>query len=45
MTAVATGGVSQAGVVKRRHLDDVDQFHPLHQQLGDAVAAVHHVSE
>ena len=42
MTTVATGCFGQPGLVERRHLDQLDQFDPLHQQLGDPVAAVHH---
>jgi len=42
VTTVATGCVGQPGLVERRDLDQVDQFDPLHQQLGNPVAAVHH---
>lgn len=42
MTAVATGCFGQPGLVERRHLDQLDQLDPLHQQLGNPVAAVHH---
>jgi len=42
MTTVATGRFGQPGHVERRHLNQLDQFDPLHQQLGDAVAAVDH---
>ncbi len=41
VAAVATGSVGQAGLVERRHLDQFGQFDPLHQQLGDPVAAMH----
>lgn len=41
MTTVAAGCFGQPGLVERRHLDQLDQFDPLHQQLGDAIAAVH----
>lgn len=42
MTAFATGCFGQSGLVEGRHLDQLDQLDPLHQQLGDPVAAVHH---
>jgi len=42
VTAVATGCFGQPGLVERRHLDELDQLDPLHQQLGDAIAPVHH---
>ena len=42
MTTIATGCFGQPGLVERRHLDQLDQLDPLHQQLGDPVAAVHH---
>jgi len=42
VTTVATGRFRQPGIVKRRHLDQLHQFDSLHEQLGDAVAAVHH---
>jgi len=42
VTTVATGRFRQPGLVKRRHLNQLHQFDSLHQQLGDAVAAVHH---
>jgi len=42
VTTIATGCFGQPGLVERRHLDQLDQFDPLHQQLGDPVAAVHH---
>lgn len=42
MTTIATGGFGQPGLVERRHLDQLHQFDSLHQQLGDAIAAVHH---
>lgn len=42
MTTVATGRVGQPGLVERRDLDQLHQLDPLHQQLGDAVAAMHH---
>lgn len=42
MTTIATGCFGQPGLVERRNLDQLDQLDPLHQQLGDAVAAVHH---
>ena len=41
MTTVATGCFGQPGLVERRHLNQLHQFDPLHQQLGDAIAAVH----
>ena len=41
MATVATGCVGQTGLVERRHLDQLGQLDPLHQQLGDPVAAVH----
>ncbi len=41
MAAIATGGFGQAGLVERRHLDQLGQLDPLHKQLGDPVAAVH----
>lgn len=42
MTTVATGCFGQPGLVERRHLDQLHQLDPLHQQLGDPVATVHH---
>ena len=42
MTTVATGRFGQPCLVERRHLNQLHQFNPLHQQLGDAVAPVHH---
>lgn len=42
MTTVATGRLGQPSLVERRHLDQLHQLDPLHQQLGDAVAAMHH---
>ena len=42
MTTIATGCFAQPGRVERRHLNQVHQFDPLHQQLGNAVAAVNH---
>jgi len=42
VTTLATGCFGQPGLVERRHLDQLDQLDPLHQQLGYAVAAVHH---
>lgn len=42
MATVAAGCFGQPGLVERRHLDQLHQFDSLHQQLGDAVAAVHH---
>lgn len=42
MTAVAAGGLGQPGLVERRDLDQFHQLDPLHQQLGDPVAAVDH---
>ena len=41
MAAVATGGVRQAGLVERSHLDQLGQFDSLNQQLGDPIAAMH----
>src|SRR5882762_10681084 len=35
-----TGCVGQAGLVERRHLDQLGQLDPLHQQLGDPVSAM-----
>lgn len=42
MAPIATGSVSQPGFVERRHLDQLGEFDPLHQQLGDAVTAADH---
>ena len=42
MTTIATGRFAQPGRVERRHLNQLHQFDPLHQQLGYAVAAVNH---
>lgn len=42
MATIATGGFGQARLVERRHLDQLDQLDLLHEQLGDAVAAMHH---
>lgn len=42
MTTVATGRFGQPCLVERRHLDQLYQLDALHQQLGDAVAAMHH---
>lgn len=42
MTAIATGCFAQPGLVERRHLDQLHQLDALHQQLRDAVTAVHH---
>ncbi len=42
MASVATGCFRQPGLVERRDLNQLDQLDPLNQQLGDAVAAVHH---
>lgn len=42
MATVATGCLGQPGLVERRNLNQLYQFDPLHQQLGDAIAAVHH---
>lgn len=42
MAAVATGGVSQARLVERGHLDQLGQFYPLYQQLGNPVTALDH---
>ena len=42
MTSVATGCFGQPGLVERRDLDQLNQLDPLHQQLGDAVATLHH---
>ena len=42
MAALATGGVSQSGLVERGHLDQLGQFDPLDQKLRDAVAATQH---
>ena len=41
MTTVATGCLGQPGLVERRDLDQLDQLDPLHQQLRDAVTAMH----
>ncbi len=41
MAAVATGCFSQPRLVERRDLDQLDQLDPLHQQLRDAVTAMH----
>jgi len=41
VTTVATGCFGQPGLVERRHLDQLDQLDPLHEQLGDAIATVH----
>lgn len=41
MATVAAGCPGQPGLVERRDLDKLDQLHPLHQQLGDAVTAMH----
>src|SRR6201989_158155 len=38
VATVATGCVGQAGLVERRHLDQLRQLDPLHQQLGDPVS-------
>lgn len=40
MAAAATGGICQPSLVERRHLDKVDQFDALHQQLGNPVTAL-----
>lgn len=42
MATVATGCFGQPRIVERRDFDQVDQLDPLHQQLSDAVAAMHH---
>lgn len=42
MTAIATGCLCQSGLVERRDLDQLDQLDPLHQQLGNTVASMHH---
>jgi len=42
VTTVATGCLAQPGLVERRNLDQLNQLDPLHQQLGDAVATLHH---
>ena len=42
MATVATGCFGQPGLVERRDLSQLNQLDPLHQQLGDAVTAVHH---
>lgn len=42
MATVATGCFGQPGLVERRDLDQLDQLDPLHQQLGDPIATVHH---
>ena len=41
MTAVAAGCLGQPGFVEGRNLNQLDQLDPLHQQLGNPVAAVH----
>ena len=41
MATVATGSVGQTGLVERRHLDELGQLDPLHQQLGDPVPTMH----
>ena len=41
MTAVAAGRLGQPGLVEGRDLDQFEQLDPLHQQLGNPVAAVH----
>src|ERR1700742_4226087 len=41
VTTVATGCFGQSGLVEGRDLQQLDQLDPLHQQLGDAVAAMH----
>src|SRR6478672_5930532 len=41
VATVATGCVGQAGLVERRHLDQLGQLDPLHKQLGDPVSPVH----
>lgn len=42
MTAQATGGVGQAGLIERGHLDQFWKFDPLDQQLRDPIAAPNH---
>ncbi|SOJ54562.1 hypothetical protein MSIMFB_02052 [Mycobacterium simulans] len=42
MTTVATGCLRQSGLVERRDFNQLNQLDPLHQQLGDTVAAMHH---
>jgi len=42
VAAVATGCLGEPSLVERRHLDQLYQFDPLHQQLGDPITAVHH---
>lgn len=42
MATFATGCLGQPGFVERRDLNQIDQLDPLHQQLGDAVASMHH---
>jgi hypothetical protein len=41
VATLATGSIGQPGLVERRHFDHVNQLDTLHQQLGDAVAAMH----
>src|SRR6478736_5491725 len=41
VATVATGSVCQAGLVERRHLDQLGQLYALHQKLGDPVSAMH----
>src|SRR5262249_13770637 len=41
VATVATGCVGQAGLVERRHLDQLGQLDPLHKQLRDPVSAMH----
>jgi len=40
VATVATGCVGQAGLVERRHLDQLGQLDPLHKQLGDPVSTM-----
>src|SRR5260370_14158063 len=41
VATVATGCGGQAGLVERRHLDQLGQLDPLHKQLGDPVSAMY----
>src|ERR1700742_3672738 len=41
VATAATGCVGQAGLVERRHLDQLGQLDPLHEQLRDPVSAMH----
>jgi hypothetical protein len=42
VAAGTTGSIGHAGLVERRHFDQVDQLDALHQQLRDPVAAIDH---